>query len=105
MITLDDRLDDLRREKGEPDEPAHIVFRETLAFSDLDHGGYSASDQFVEPAMRPSDGFQKGRICILSLTLIAIHYQSQFDAAAFYLHRDEARHRNAGMHLRLCGLG
>jgi hypothetical protein len=32
MITLDDRLDDLRREKGEPDEPAHIVFGQTFAF-------------------------------------------------------------------------
>jgi len=31
MITLDDRLDDFRCEKGEPDQPAHIVFGEALA--------------------------------------------------------------------------
>jgi hypothetical protein len=32
MITLDDRLDDIRREKGEPDQPAHGVFREASRF-------------------------------------------------------------------------
>src|SRR6267378_8176028 len=40
MITLDDRLDDLRREKGEPNQPADIVFGEALALPDLGHRGH-----------------------------------------------------------------
>jgi hypothetical protein len=57
MITLNDRFDDIRCKKGEP-------FGEALALSDLGHRRYSANDQIVEPAMRPSDGFQKSKVSL-----------------------------------------
>jgi hypothetical protein len=72
MITLDDRLDDLRREKGEPNQPADIVFGEALALPDLGHGGRPARHQIIEPAVRPGDSFQYKIDVVVSLAMACL---------------------------------
>ena len=72
LIALNDRLDDLRGKKGEPYQPANVVFGKAFALPDLCHGVDPAGDQIVEPTTRPSDGFQERRICLLRLLLFAV---------------------------------
>jgi len=53
-LPTNDRLDDLRSEKGEPDQPTDVVFGKALALPDLRHRRNPANDHIVEPAERPS---------------------------------------------------
>jgi hypothetical protein len=105
MMTLDDRLDDLRRKKGEPDQPADIVFGDALALPDLGHRGDPARHQIVEPAMRPSHSFQQSRVRLLGLSPIAIEDEAQLYTAPFDLHRDETRDNDANLIRDLRGWG
>jgi hypothetical protein len=47
--------------------------------------------------VRPSNSFQWGRVRLLRLSPIAIHYESQLDTPPFDPHRDKARDGNASV--------
>jgi hypothetical protein len=53
MITLDDRLDNFRCEKGEPDQPAHVVFGERPGWDRLSSAGQTLSDTESVALRRP----------------------------------------------------
>src|SRR6202022_1349000 len=94
LATVDDRLDDLRGEKGEP-QPADILLADAITPGELDHRGGPPGQKICKPAMRARHRFEESLINLGRGAAVAPNDELFFDPASPDLHGYLTRDRQS----------
>jgi hypothetical protein len=62
LAAIGDLLDNLRRQEGATNNPAHVAFADLLPLADFDHRRGAARDQIFKPSLRASINQQNARL-------------------------------------------